>query len=105
MTREAGRSVEAGRFPYRALRRSQVAGEIAGEVKIVADEATGEILGVHIIGANAAELIHEAAVAMTWELSVNELAETIHAHPTRSESVMEAAHAFRGMSVHQPKVS
>ncbi|MEE8110683.1 MAG: dihydrolipoyl dehydrogenase, partial [bacterium] len=94
----------AGRFPYRALGRSQVAGEIAGEVKIVADEETGEILGVHIIGANAAELIHEAAVAMRWELTVDELAETIHAHPTLSESVMEAAHAVHGMSVHQPKV-
>ena len=102
--KEAGKGVKTGRFPYRALGRSQAAGEIAGEVKIVADEATGEILGVHIIGASAAELIHEAAVAMTWELSVDELAETIHAHPTLSESVMEAARAVRGMSVHQPKV-
>ncbi|MFQ5914011.1 MAG: dihydrolipoyl dehydrogenase [Nitrospinota bacterium] len=102
--RQAGRSVKAGRFPYRALGRSQVAGEIAGEVKVVADEATGEILGVHIIGANAAELIHEAAVAMRWELTVDELAETVHAHPTLSECVMEAAHAVRGMSAHQPKV-
>ncbi len=101
---EAGKGVKIGRFPYRALGRSQAAGEIAGEVKIVASEGTGEILGVHIIGASAAELIHEAAVAMTWELSVDELAETIHAHPTLAESVMEAARAVRGMSVHQPKV-
>ena len=63
--KEAGNGVKIGRFPYRALGRSQAAGEIAGEVKIVASEGTGEILGVHIIGASAAELIHEAAVAMT----------------------------------------
>lgn len=103
--REAGRGVKVGRFPYRALGRSHAAGEIAGEVKVVADEGTGQILGVHIIGASAAELIHEAVVAMSGELTVDELAETVHAHPTLSESVMEAAHAVRGLSVHQPKAS
>ncbi len=101
--RESGRPIRTGRFPCRALGRAQVAGEITGEVKIVSDEATGEILGVHIIGAQAADLIHEAALAMTWELGVEELAETIHAHPTLSEGVMEAAHAVQGMSVHQPR--
>ncbi len=101
--RNAGKPIRTGRFPYRGLGRAQVAGEIVGEVKIVSDEVTGEILGVHIIGAQAAELIHEAALAMTWELTVEELSGTIHAHPTLSEIVMEAAHATGGMSVHQPK--
>ncbi len=103
--REGDRPVKVGRFLYRAIGKPHATGELVGEVKIVADERTGEILGAHIIGESAADLIHEATLAMRWELTVEELAETIHVHPTVSEALMEAAHAVQGMSLHQPKAA
>jgi dihydrolipoamide dehydrogenase len=77
-----------------------VLGEGAGFVKIVGDEKTSQILGVQIVGYNATELIGEAAVAIRLEATVEELAETIHPHPTLSEAYMEAAEAFLGQPIH-----
>jgi dihydrolipoamide dehydrogenase len=101
--REKGREVKVGRVPYRALGKSHALGEITGEVKIVSAADSGELLGVHIIGACATELIHEAAFALSMEATVEELAEMIHAHPTLSELLMEAAHELRGQAIHIPK--
>jgi dihydrolipoamide dehydrogenase len=92
-----------GRVPYRALGKSHALGEIVGEVKIVADSGSGELLGVHIIGPCATELIHEAALALSLEATVEDLAEMIHAHPTLSELLMEAAHDLAGQAIHIPK--
>jgi len=101
--KDKGHEVKVGRVPYRALGKSHALGEISGEVKIVADANSGELLGVHIIGACATELIHEAALALSMEATVEELAEMIHAHPTLSELLMEAAHELEGQAIHLPK--
>jgi len=101
--KDKGYEVKVGRVPYRALGKSHALGEISGEVKIVAAADSGELLGVHIIGACATELIHEAALALSMEATVEELAEMIHAHPTLSELLMEAAHELRGQAIHIPK--
>ena len=69
-------------------------------VKIIAEEETGKILGAHILGPQASELIHELTLATRWGLTVDKVAETIHAHPTLAESVLEAAHAVFGKAVH-----
>ncbi len=95
-------SIGTGRFPFRALGRSHAMGEISGMVKIITDAATDRIIGAHIIGPHASDLIAEAAVAMKAGLTAQELAETIHAHPTLSEAVMEAAEDVHQMAVHLP---
>jgi len=101
--REQGIRPKSGRFLFASSGRAASVGETEGFVKILADPETDKILGVHIIGDRATDLIHEAAVAMTHGLTTNELAEVIHSHPTMSESVMEAAEDVHGMSVHVPK--
>jgi dihydrolipoamide dehydrogenase len=101
--KDLGYEVGVGRVPYRALGKSHALGEIVGEVKIVADSGSGELLGVHIIGPCATELIHEAALALSLEATVEDLAEMIHAHPTLSELLMEAAHDVSGRAIHIPK--
>ena len=90
----------SGSFPYRALGRAHGAGETDGFVKILADGKTDEILGVHILGAQASELIAEAVTAMVFRASSEDLARTIHAHPTLSEAVHEAALAVDGRAIH-----
>lgn len=100
--REGGRDVRVGKFAMRGLGKAHAEREIAGEVKIIADAASDEILGVHIIGAHAADLVHEAAVAIKNGLTAAQLAATIHSHPTLSEAVMEAAHDVHGMAIHLP---
>ncbi len=95
-------SIGTGRFPFRALGRSHAMGEIAGMVKIITDAATDRIIGSHIIGPHASDLIAEAAAAMKAGLTARELAETIHAHPTLAEAVMEAAEDVHQMAVHLP---
>jgi dihydrolipoamide dehydrogenase len=92
--------VRIGMFPFRALARARMAGETDGFVKIVAEKKYDEILGVHIIGPRATELVAEAVMALRMEVTVEELVKTIHAHPTMSEAVGEAAHAAHGAAIH-----
>uniref|UniRef100_UPI0040480062 dihydrolipoyl dehydrogenase n=1 Tax=Polaribacter sp. TaxID=1920175 RepID=UPI0040480062 len=89
----AGTAYKAGKFSMRALGRSRASGDLDGFVKILADQNTDEILGVHIVGARAADLIMEAAVAMEYRASAEDLARICHGHPTYSEAVKEAAKA------------
>ncbi|RKZ35729.1 MAG: dihydrolipoyl dehydrogenase [Gammaproteobacteria bacterium] len=89
-----------GFFPFRAIGRSHGAGDTNGFVKILGDTKTDRILGVHILGAQASEIIAEAVVAMEFGGSTEDLARIIHAHPTRSEAVHEAALAVDGRALH-----
>src|SRR6478736_5103862 len=98
--KEQGHEVRVGSFPFRALARARMAGETDGFVKIVAEKKYDEILGVHIIGPRATELVAEAVMALRMEVTVEELIKTIHAHPTMSEAVGEAAHAAHGAAIH-----
>ena len=95
-----GFEVRVGTFPFGVLGRAKIANEIEGFVKIVADKKYDEILGVHMIGSRATELVAEAGVALRLECTVEELIRTIHAHPTMSEAVGEAAHAVHGTAIH-----
>jgi dihydrolipoamide dehydrogenase len=98
--REEGYDVKVGKFPFSASGKARILGEEEGFVKIVADKRYDEILGVHIIGPHATEIIHEAIVAMHLESTAEELGRTIHAHPTVSESVMEAAEGIHDLTIH-----
>lgn len=91
--KDAGVDYKAGKFSMRALGRSRASGDIDGFVKVLADKTTDEILGVHIVGARAADLIMEAAVAMEYRASAEDLARICHGHPTYSEAIKEAAKA------------
>ncbi len=97
--RERGYDVRVGVFPFMALGRAKIAGETEGFVKIVGEKKYDELLGVHIIGPRATELVAEAVVALRMEATVEELARSIHPHPTMSESVGEAAHAVHGLAI------
>jgi len=97
---EQGFSVKVGRFPWAALGKAQILGETDGLVKVVADEKYGELLGVHIVGPHATDLIHEACVALHCEATVEELFRTVHAHPTLAEGIMEAAHGVFSTPIH-----
>jgi dihydrolipoamide dehydrogenase len=97
---ERGYDVRVGTFPFGVLGRAKIAGETEGFVKIVAEKKYDELLGVHMIGPRATELVAEAAVALRLESTVEELMRTIHAHPTMSEAVAEAAHAVHGGPIH-----
>lgn len=97
---EEGREIRVGKFPFLASGRAKIAGHTEGFVKIVADARYDEVLGVHIIGYKATELIAEAVALLRLEATVGELIHTIHAHPTLSESVHEAAHAVHGAAIH-----
>jgi dihydrolipoamide dehydrogenase len=98
--KEKGCDLQVGSFPFKALGRARMAGETDGFVKIVADKKYDEVLGVHIIGPRATELIAEAVLALRLECTVEELVKTMHAHPTMSEAVGEAAHAVHGAAIH-----
>jgi len=100
--RATGVDVKVGRFSFMAIGRAHAIGETDGLVKIVGDAKTDEVLGVHIMGHEAGELIASAAVAMKMEATVAEIAHTIHTHPTLSEAVMEAAEDYLGMGIHTP---
>jgi len=86
-----GVAIKIGNFPMRALGRSRASGDLDGFVKIIADEKTDEILGVHMIGARAADLIAEAVVAMEYRASAEDISRMSHAHPTFAEAIKEAA--------------
>ena len=96
----AGVAWRSGKFPFAASGRALAAGEAEGFAKIVCDETTDEILGVHVIGAQASELIAEAVTAMAFQASAEDLARTIHAHPTRAEILHEAALAVDERAIH-----
>jgi len=98
--KERGYEVRVGTFPFGVLGRARIAGQTEGFVKIVADEKYDEILGVHMIGPRATELVAEAVLALRLECTVEELIRTIHAHPTMSEAIGEAAHATHGAAIH-----
>jgi dihydrolipoamide dehydrogenase len=95
-----GYDVRIGQFKFGILGRARIAGEIEGFVKIVAETKYDEVLGVHMIGPRSTELVAEATVALRLECTVEELIRTIHAHPTMSEAVGEAAHAAHGAPIH-----
>ncbi len=90
--KEQGLDIRADSFLFRAIGKAHVIGEIAGQAKIISDKITGQVLGVHIIGPHATDLIAEGALAVQTGCTVKDLAETIHAHPTLAEVVMETAY-------------
>ena len=98
--REKGHEVKIGKFPFSAIGRAQIHGETGGFVKIVADAKSGQLLGTHIVGANATELIAEPALTQLFQGDAWELGRNIHPHPTLSEAVMEAAMAVDGHAIH-----
>ena len=98
--KERGFDVRIGTFKFGVLGRAKIAGETEGFVKIVADRKYDEVLGVHMIGPRSTELVAEATLALRLECTVEELIRTIHAHPTMSEAVAEAAHAAHGAAIH-----
>ena len=98
--KDKGYAIKVGKFPFTAVGKAKVINDTTGFVKIVAEEQYGEILGVHIIGPHATELVAEAVPLLRLECTAEELARTIHAHPTLAESIGEAAHATLGHAIH-----
>ncbi len=98
--RAEGRTLAIGRFPLRAHGRNIADNETVGFVKLVGDAATDQLLGAHIIGAKASEIIHECALALAADLNVGDLAHAIHAHPTVSETLGEAAEDAAHLAIH-----
>ncbi|MEK7271770.1 MAG: dihydrolipoyl dehydrogenase, partial [Nitrospirota bacterium] len=99
---DKGYRIKIGRFQFRALGKAHAMGEISGLIKIIADEQNDKILGAHIIGPHASDLIHEIALAINKGLTVKDIADTIHAHPTLSEGIMEAAEDVHDSAIHVP---
>jgi len=98
--RRTGREVRVARFPFQASGMARAYGQTQGEVKLIAETGDGEILGASVIGAHASDVIQEVALAMTGELTVEEIAGTIHPHPTFAEAIHEAAELWLGLPVH-----
>ncbi|MBB4304539.1 dihydrolipoamide dehydrogenase [Rhodobium orientis] len=98
--KEAGTAYSVGKFPFSANGRAKAMGQTEGFVKVLADQETDRVLGVHIVGAGAGEMIHEAAVIMEFGGSAEDLGRTCHAHPTMSEAVKEAALAVDNRPIH-----
>jgi dihydrolipoamide dehydrogenase len=96
---EAGYNIKVGKFPFTANSRASIVGQHEGFIKIVSDADYGEILGVHIIGPQATELIAEAVVAIELEATVGDLMWTIHAHPTLAEAMLDASNSVYGMAI------
>jgi dihydrolipoamide dehydrogenase len=97
--REMGYNVKVGKFPVTANARASIVGQHEGFIKIVSDAKYGEILGVHIIGPQATELIAESVAAMELEATVEDLMWTIHAHPTLAEAMLDASNSVYGMAI------
>ena len=97
--RELGHDVKVGKFPFTANSRASIVGQHEGFIKIVSDAEYGEILGVHIIGPQATELIAEAVAAMELEATVEDLMWTIHSHPTLAEAMLDASNSVYGMAI------
>ena len=98
--KEAGIAYNVGKFPFTANGRARAMRATEGFVKVLADAATDRVLGCHIVGKGAGDLIHEVAVLMEFGGSSEDLARTCHAHPTMSEAVKEAALAVEGRALH-----
>jgi dihydrolipoamide dehydrogenase len=98
--KERGLSVKIGRFPFQANGKALGLGDYSGWVKLVVDEKYGEILGAHMIGPEVTELLPELTLAHMLELTPEEIARNVHAHPTLSEAIMEAAHGAVGSPIH-----
>lgn len=94
-------AVKVGRFRYAGVGKAQATGDTTGFFKVIAESSSGKILGVHIVGAHAADLVHEAAMAMQVGATVTEMGEMIHAHPTLAEGLMEAAEDVEEKAIHQ----
>jgi dihydrolipoamide dehydrogenase len=97
---EAGLQFDKASFPYRGAGKAVAIGRTEGMVKLLVERQTREILGAHVVGAEATELIHEILLAKSAELLPEDIARLIHAHPTLSEVVMEAARAAEGWAIH-----
>ena len=100
---EKGFSITTGHFPFRSLGKAHAIGEISGICKVIADSKTDRVLGVHIIGPHASDIIHEGVLAVRHHLTVRQISETIHAHPTLSEGLKEASDDILGHAIHLPK--
>ncbi|MBN8711443.1 MAG: dihydrolipoyl dehydrogenase [Verrucomicrobia bacterium] len=98
--KEKGLKFKVGKFPFMASGKALAVGDSEGFVKLIVGEPHGEILGAHIIGGDATEMIAELGLAINLEATIDEIGGTIHAHPTLSESVMEASHAAHGLAIH-----
>ena len=98
--KEKGYDVKTGIFPFSAITKASISDEGMGMVKIVSDKKYDEVLGVHLVGPHATELLAEACVALKLETTTEELAQTMHAHPTLSEIMREAAEATLGHAIH-----
>lgn len=99
--KDPNQAVKVGRFRYGALGKAHATGETTGFYKVIADAETDRILGMHILGAHAADLIHEPALAMQVGATATQVARLIHAHPTLTEGVMEAMEDLEGAAIHQ----
>ncbi len=99
----AGSDIKVGRFRHMALGKAQATGETTGLFKVIAEAKTDRLLGVHIVGSHAADLIHEAAFALHMGATAAQLADMIHAHPTLSEGLMEAAEDMEGIAIHMAR--
>jgi dihydrolipoamide dehydrogenase len=98
--KEQGYEIKVGKFPFVANGKALGLNEKDGFVKIISDAKYGEILGAHLVGPEVTELLPELVLAHTWELTASEIAHTVHAHPTLSEVLMEAAHGVEGQPIH-----
>jgi dihydrolipoamide dehydrogenase len=98
--KESGREYRVGKFPFSANGRARTMGESAGLVKVIVDKKTDELLGVHIMGPNASELISEVVLAFEYRGSAEDIGITVHSHPTLSEAVKEAALSALGRAIH-----
>jgi dihydrolipoamide dehydrogenase len=97
--REQGRDVQVGTFPFMPLAKANIVGEPYGFIKIVADKQYGEILGIHIIGPKATELVASSLALLGGEYTVDELIHTMYPHPTLNEAFPEAARAVYGLAL------
>ncbi len=98
--KEAGYNINVGHFPFQANGKALGLGERDGFIKIIADAQYGEILGAHMVGPDVTELLPELTLAHNAELTAEEIARNVHAHPTLSEALMEAAHGVEGQAIH-----
>jgi dihydrolipoamide dehydrogenase len=98
--RERGIEYKVGKFPFQALGKAQALGETQGFIKLITDTKYGQVLGCHMIGENVTDLIAELGLARRLEATAEEIIATIHAHPTLSEGVHEAALGTQGRMIH-----
>ena len=98
--RERGVTPKVGRYRYGALGKAHAVGDTVGLVKILADPQTDRVLGAHLVGSHAADLVHEAALAMQFNAKARDVADMIHAHPTHAEALMEAFEDVEGRAIH-----